>query len=322
MATTYTAQAATDKILYSESTAYDVFLAAVEDRTELISHPAVADLNAILGPNFWLGKTPGASYRVPIKMALPLMTSTAETTDVVAATTIDIGYTTATFSQYDLAYGVSDLVRQRDPTTGLYQVVPLASELAASAVKTGMSLLVALAGSASKTVGSSGSPLTWDDILVGRDEIVADMQSAQSEGNCISVLHPRQWALVRRDLGASSGARANRRELDTAQGGQGLGYQGTYDDIDVYTSTHVDEDAGDYTGMIAAPGAIGVGFIPPATPTMSEHRVLTLPIVAVEEVRDAADKSVKLNANMQIGVVILRTEGVIAVLSTGSAALS
>ena len=57
----------------------------------------------------------------------------------------------------------------------------------------------------------------------------------------------------------------------------------------------------------------------PAAAATSEIRVLDLsPVCAVEEVRNAADKSIQLNGQMTVGVSILRQELIRGVISTGA----
>lgn len=321
MATTYTSQAATDGLLpYSTVLALNGFLAAVEDTLALASHPAVVDCATLLAPGFWVGAPANATYKIPIDFAVTLMSSTAETTDVAAATTID--YPTQgsiSTSPYDLSYGVSDELRRRDPVNG-YQVVRIAGKMATAAQFTVTSLICALADSATTTVGTSGTPLTWDVCVDARDEIVAEALSSAEGARFALVLHPQQWRLIRQDLSSATGARAERRELDEAQMGRPVGYQGTYDDIDVYTCDRIAESGGDYSGLMMATGGVGRLFIPPAEPAASEFRVLDLsPVMAVEEVRNAADKSIQLNAQMTVGVAILRQTHIRRLLSTGAA---
>lgn len=321
MATTYTSQAVTDGLLpYSTVLALDGFLAAVEDSLALMSHPAVVDCATLLAPGFWRGAPTNASYKIPIDFTVPLMSSTAETTDVAGATTIDYP-TQASISTtaYDLAMGVSDELRRRDPVNG-YQVVRIAGKMASSAQYTVTSLICALADSATTTVGTTGTPLTWDAVVDGRDEIIAEALSSAEGARFACVLHPQQWRLIRQDLASATGARAERRELDAAQAGNPIGYQGTFDDIDVYTCDRIAESGGDYSGLMMASGGIGRLLIPPAEPAASEFRVLDLsPVCAVEEVRNGADKSIQLNAQMTVGVAILRQTHVRRILSTGAA---
>lgn len=321
MATTYTSQAVTDGLLpYSVVLAAVGFLSAVEDRLALSAHPAITDCATLLPPGFYVGAPTNASYKIPIDFAVPLMSSTAETTDVAGATTIDYP-TQASISTtaYDLALGVSDELRRRDPING-YQVVRLADKMAGSAQYTITSLLCALADSASSTVGTTGTPLTWDAVVDARDEIIAEALSSAEGARFVAILHPQQWRLIRQDLASATGARAERRELDAAQAAMPVGYQGTYDDIDVYTCDRVPESGGDYSGMITATGGLGRLLIPPAAPAVSEFRVLDLsPVCAIEEVRNAADKSIQLNAQMTVGVAILRQTHIRRILSTGAA---
>ena len=88
MAVTYTAQAATDGLLYSNKVATEMVLGALEDRTSLLGHSEIVMAEDLMGQNWHVGLTPGGTITFVIDMALPTMSSTAETTDMVAATTL------------------------------------------------------------------------------------------------------------------------------------------------------------------------------------------------------------------------------------------
>jgi hypothetical protein len=317
MAVTYTTQAATDGMLYSNKIATALILGAIEDGVILIGHPAITMADDVMGPNWHVGLTPGGTITFPIDMAAPDMTSSDETTDVVAPTTIDLTNVTMSTGLYDISYEVSNELRRRDQH-GRYQVVPIAQSITRSAGYTATKLVVALAPSATTTVGTTGTPLTWDVISDGAESIRASGKN-QAVGDIVCILHPAQWRQVKADLASTTGARAERREFDQFQAAVMTGYQGKIDNIEIWTCDKVTESTGDYSGLMFCTGGVGMAIVPPAEAFPGQEIVLDTPLVQVSASYDAANKSGKLIGDMTIGVAILRQALVREVLSTGNA---
>lgn len=318
MATTYTSDAVTAGLLPYSVELAPIVLGAIEDRTMLSG--LFVNVNNLFPASVPRGMPTNGVIRLTIDMPAPLMASTAETTDSPTATTIVPTKVDVSFGQYAIAFESSDQLRLRD-ATGVYQLPALAAKIVLSAQKTLTSLIAALAGSLTQSVGVSGDPPTWELVRQAADNNVVRGLSETGDIQ-IAILHPRQWALIRQDLASATGARAQRRDLDAAQMARQVGFQGLYDDIAVWTVDAVAESSGDYTGMVVAPAAIGWGFIPAAPASQSEIRVLDVGIATAEEVRDAANKSTKLNGHAMLGVAILRDDLGTAVVSTGSASLA
>jgi hypothetical protein len=307
MAVTYTSQASSDSMLYSTVLATAAMLAAIEDRTVIWAHPAIVNADEVMPPGWWVGATPGATFTIPVDMVLPVFSAVGETDDVSGATTIDLGTAkTFTTGSYDQSWGVSNELRRRDPN-GRYQVVRIASDIFRAANYTITSLIVALAGSASTTHGADGDPLVWDTIQEAADSIMAAGKS-EAGGTLVCVLHPLQWAAVKRDLAASGGARAERREFDQFQAAVSVGYQGMIDNIEIWTSDRVGVSSGTYSGIMFARGGVLVAIVPPAEPAPDQTVVLQTPVAQVTAAYDPDDKSVRLIGDMTCGVSILRQE--------------
>jgi hypothetical protein len=314
MAVTYTPQAATDGLLYSNKIAEGVILSAIEDGLSLLGHPAIVMADDVLPPGWHIGLTPGGTITLPIDMVTPLMASTAETTDMVSPTTIDLTSVTMSTGAYDLCFGVSNELRRRDQH-GRYQVVRIASDITRSAVLTITSLICALAPSASTTVGTTGTPLTWDVIVSAAADIRASGLN-QAAGPVVVILHPAQWKAVTEDLASVGGARAQRREFDAFQTSAMVGYQGMVDDIEVWTCDRITESGGDYGGLMFVRGGIGMAIVPPAEAAPDQTVILQSPLVQVSASYSFADKSVQLGGDMTVGVSILRQALIREILST------
>lgn len=318
MAITYTAQAATDGALLTNVVAHGVMLKALEDGLTLLNHPAIVMVEDINGPDWYVGLTPGGTITLLIDMVTPLFSSTAETTDVAAATTIDLTSVTMSTGEYDLVFGVSNELRRRDPIApgeSPYQLDRLVVRILRSAALTFTNALVGLAPSATTTVGTTGTPPVWDLISEAAGAImIASKGAAQS---VVCILHPKQWELVRRDLEASTGARAERREFDRFQDPAATGFQGQIGIIEVWTCDRVSESGGDYSGLMFAAGGVGAALVPPAEASADQTVAFDSPLCRVTEAYNPDDKSTRLIGEMTFGASILRQELVREILSTG-----
>lgn len=318
MAITYTAQAATDGALLTNKVAYNAMLMALEDGLSLLNHPSIVMAEDVNGPDWYVGLTPGGTLTILIDMVTPLFASTAETTDVAAATTIDLTSVTMSVGLYDLVFGTSDELRRRDPIgpgESPYQLDRLASRILRSANYTVTSAICALATSATTTVGTTGTPPVWDMISEAAGAIM--IASKGSASSVVVVLHPSQWELIRRDLEASTGVRAERREFDRLQDPAATGYQGTIGNIEIWTCDRVSVSTGDYSGLMWAAGGIGAAIVPPGTPSADQTVAFDSPLVRVTEAYNPDDKSTRMIGELSFGVSILRQELVREILSTG-----
>jgi hypothetical protein len=318
VAVTYTAQAATDGALLTNKVAYERMLVALEDGLSLLNHPAIVMAEDVNGPDWYVGLTPAGTLTILIDMVTPLFASTAETTDVAGATTIDLGAATMSVGEYDLVFGTSNELRRRDPIAegeSPYQLDRVAQRVLRSASLTVTNGIVALAPSASTTVGTTGTPPVWDMISEAAGAIMIASKGTAAAVVCI--LHPRQWELIRRDLEASDGARAERREFDRFQDPAATGYQGMIGIIEVWTCDRVSESGGDYSGLMFAAGGVGLAIVPPGTASADQTVAIDTPLCRVTEAYNPDDKSTRLIGELTFGASILRQELVREILSTG-----
>lgn len=318
MAVTYTAQAATDGALLTNVVAYGAMLKALEDGLSLLNHPAIVMAEDVNGPDWYVGLTPGGTLTLLIDMVTPLFSSTAETTDVAAATTIDLTSVTMSVGEYDLVFGTSNELRRRDPIAegeSPYQLDRLAQRILRSAQLTVTNGIVALAPSATTTVGTTGTPPVWDMISEAAGAIMIASKGLSQTVVCI--LHPKQWELIRRDLEASTGARAERREFDRLQDPAATGYQGTIGIIEVWTCDRVSETGGDYSGLMWAAGGIGLAIVPAGVASADQTVAFDSPLCRVTESYSPDDKSTRMIGELTFGASILRQELVREILSTG-----
>ena len=98
------------------------------------------------------------------------------------------------------------------------------------------------------------------------------------------------------------------------------GYVGTYDGIDFFSMAAVDEpDEGTYVGAMICQGAIGWLPCPQPPAAQSEIRVLDVGMMKAEEVRDSANKAIRVIGAATYGVAILQQALGVKILGTGQA---
>jgi hypothetical protein len=319
--TTNTVANSDGQLPYSTVLAQTV-LAAIEDRLSLRNSPALLNVRSLTDWEIPRGMQMSGTVRLPVRQPRPLMGATDEATAIASETTIDMDYVALGFADKDLTYGVTDTLRRAD-ATGEYQIEAIAAGCVESMEYTLTDMVCVLADSWSIEVGSSGSPATWDLVREGAQQNVM-RGKAEAGDTQVAILHPAQWAQIQDDFGSSDGARANRRELDISQAMRQSGYQGTYDNIDVWTCDRVPLDGSDYSGQAFAPGAVGYLEVEQAPLHQSDaDRVLIdIGVFRVELVRDASGKGYKITAIYTVGVGIIRPTLGCRILSTGKAILS
>jgi hypothetical protein len=102
------------------------------------------------------------------------------------------------------------------------------------------------------------------------------------------------------------------------------GYQGRYDNVDVYTCDRVPLDTADYSGMVIAPGCLGYMEVElaPLAPEDQARVKIDAGVFRVESIRQGASKAYTLTAIYTFGVGILEAKLGCRVLSTGKAILA
>lgn len=306
---------------YDDKLAGSLILPAVQDSLMLPAHPAILDLTQVWrGLAGVRGMTLAGTVTIPIDDIANVFGSTNEATSVAAAT--QINPTSASFgvTNYEMVYGSTDELRRRDET-GIYDIPLLTQRLIRGWMMTETNILLDLADSMTNIVGAATDPASWDLIREARDEV--EDNGENPEGNFLCTLHTNQWALIRADIESRGGAIQMRRNLDEAQMAGMGNYKGTYDNIDFYATSRVNVAAGVYSGMLAAPGALGYARIPQAAPTQSTIVVLSVgnangePIILVEEKRGWDDRETKVVGRATYGATVLKQALCARIRSTG-----
>lgn len=302
---------------YTDKLVETLILEAVQDTFMLPAHPAIIDVTEIARSlNAVRGLTLAGTINIQIDDAAQVWAGTNEGTAVSAPTQIDPTYVEMSVANYDVVYGSTDELRRRD-ATGLYNWPRISQRIVLGWMYTETDLLCDLADSMTNIVGATTDPCSWDLIREARDELTENGE--HPVGNFLTVLHTAQMALVKADIESRGGAVQMRRDLDEMQiAGRG-NYVGTYDGIDFFETSRINVAAGVYSGMMVAPGALGVLRIPQAEATVSQIRLLDIGggMITVEEVRDSDDKQTRWVGAATVGFSIIHQSKAVRIRSTG-----
>ena len=188
------------------------FLAAaieltLADRYWLWGHPALVFRGDIAGQGSSTVKVPQVGLGGADEMA-----AVAENAAVAVTNLTDASDTLAVARQ-SLARKMSDLARITDPSGGVVNVTALAGDLVMSAMGRFTTMLAALGGGFTSTVGSTGVNLSVDNWFTG----VLTLELANVPGPYISTLHSQQIGDLRTSLRSESNIPLQDRSVETVQ---------------------------------------------------------------------------------------------------------
>lgn len=226
------------------------FLLLLADRNALPAHPAIVAgyAGSVSGRGSAVLKVSHAGL-----MGYDLLVSGTDGSSV-ANTALTDGSSTITVTPWVKVYERSDLMAGlRGDLLGQDM---FALDAAVSASATQLSAVANLVDNFSTTVGSTGVNASFANFL----EAIALLEIAKVQGPYLGILHPRQWADIRADVATASGGaiQFNAGSQAVIDRMKGLGSQGVFCGVDVWTSAHVPTaNAGaDRAGGIFGAGAI------------------------------------------------------------------
>jgi len=225
------------------------------DRGALPNHPALISIPKLEG----LGSTSIQASSIALGGAT-LLVSTAEIS-AVTATTITNTAVNLTIAKYAKAHSASGLARVVD-STGTINLEKFALDAVAAASSTLLSVVALLMQSFATVKGSSGVNASFVNFL----DCITALEIAKVHGPLLGILHPQQWADIRADVAAASGGAIqwNQGSQGMIDAMKGIGAQGQFAGVDVYTTTHVLDDATDVWGGVFGRGAIVYGMASPS----------------------------------------------------------
>ena len=266
------------------------------DRGALPNHPALIAVPKLEG----LGSTSVQASSIELDGAL-LLVSTAEIT-AVSATTIANTAVNLTIAKYAKAHSASGLARLVD-STGTINLAKFALDAVASCSHTLLSIVAALMDNFATIKGASGVNASFQNFL----DCITALEIAKVRGPLLGILHPQQWADVRSDVAAASGGAIqwNQGSQAMIDAMKGIGAQGNFAGVDVFTSMHNLDDGTDVFGGIFGRGAIVYGMASPSAVDLTADMTILGGKIIFERERNALTDLTNYVTTCYMGVVEL-----------------
>lgn len=237
----------TDVLLAESQTALEV-LVLLADRNNFRNHPAIVNLGDANGSGSTIGQVSLVGLDGYDEMAAVSEVS------AVSNTALTTARQAVTVARQALRYEITDLLHSVD-NTGIYD----ASRLAISMVGSGMmrlcSLLANIQDDFTTIVGSSGVNMSVGDWYDAKIALIL----SNVNGPYASILHGQQFGDFLRDLRTEGGSTQWQPATAALQILKGGGSQGTFDGVDIFTSSKVPtaNSGADRAGSMFGRGAVG-----------------------------------------------------------------
>ena len=234
--------------LYSTEVLSGVWQLISADRNALPAHPALLKVPAPPG---------SVTVRVPeldfFGVAL-LVSQTNQETDV-ADTAVTDTASDIVLSRYSKRHDANSFAQALD-ANGLINPQQFAIDAMVSYASTIRDMHANLVDNFATTQGSTGVDASFANFL----DCITSLEVAEAVGPILAILHPVQWADIRKDLALNSGGAIQMNDGSQAviNAMKGLGAQGSLAGVDVFTTTSVPtaNAAADRAGGLFTRGAL------------------------------------------------------------------
>jgi len=265
------------------------------NRASLRGHPALINLGI-----FGAGRPGAGSLTSQFSLfGLDGYDTLAAVTEgsAVSETAITMALRTIAVARRGLRRSVTDQMRTVDPT-GTLNIPRFAIDGFISANVTLTKLIAAMMDGFATQVGSAGVDFDHDTFLEGKAALI----EAKVPGPYLCVIpetHFSRWMI---DLEGRSGVTQWRPATAEMQMLRGPGFQGTYDNVDIFTSDGCPTSGTDHVGGMFGLGAIGYAEMPVEYPE-SAFIVLNEGPIAVEEIRTGTQGTTDTVTHYHVGTV-------------------
>jgi hypothetical protein len=226
-------------------------LLVLGDRASLRGHPALINVGPLTG----LGAPGSGSLSGTMPLlgldGIQRMTDAAEATGL-SETAISSAKRTVTIAKKGLRHAVSDELAAVDPT-GSFNAVRLAQSIAMSASMTFTEEIASHAADFSTESGTSGAAFDHDMFMAAKQSL----NDAGVPGPYLAVLYDHHFSEWMIDLEGRGGLTQWQPAAAEMQVLKGRGFKGTYDGIEIYTSSLMPASGSDRVSMMFGVGAIG-----------------------------------------------------------------
>jgi hypothetical protein len=164
------------------------------------------------------------------------------------------------------------------------------------------------------SVSQAGS-LTVEDFIQAFQTLELAAAGKGAPGPYVALLHPEQWQDLQNDIrGEQNNALAFAPASFDAMSAKGPGYKGSYLGVDIYTSSHVGQSAGQHVGALWAPGAIGFATGKPAA-LVGAAESMDMGEVLIEMDRDATRALTSIVGHCYLGMGVIDSDRGVKLLS-------
>ena len=263
-----------ENILVAE-VASKIALLLLADRASMRNHPALINLGEDL-----VGSTSEQFTKYGLD-GYDLMSSVTEIQSI-SNSALTNAAVNCVPARYGLAYDFSDYMSTLDQT-GVINSPRLAMSIVGSANMTFTNNLAKLVDDFSVVVGSTGVVYTHDTFLAGQFKLLQQ----KVPGPYVRIMKPKMFTDWQADLETRGGVTQWRTSTEDMQMLRGLGFQGNYNNIEVFVSDQVQSANAnaDWCGGIFGRGAIGFKELRLKPAPASAFIILEAGAVRVEEVR-------------------------------------
>ena len=263
------------------------------DRASLRNHPALINLGGDL-----LGSTTEQINLLGLD-GTDLMSAIGETS-AVSNTALTDAQATITPAMQRLQYEMSDQARIHDPT-GAINPGRLALSMVGSAMMT-LTNLIAKEGDGFATAGTSGVAFSHDTFIAAKAALI----QALVPGPYLLVMKPKSFTDWSTDLESRGGLTQWRPAAAEMQNIRGNGFQGVYDNVEIFTSNQVQAVSSDWGNFMFGRGAIGFKEVAQGAPPRSQIVLLDVNgVIRVAEFRTESEGETAVVGHYYVGTTVI-----------------
>jgi hypothetical protein len=269
---------------------------ALADRGALPNHPALIEATGLEGRGSASIKASSVGLQ-----GYDLLASTAEGSSI-ANTALTDSSVNLTIGKYGKVYTASSLARIVEGT-GTLGLQAFALDAVMSAASTLLYIVAQLMDNFATVKGTSGANASFQNFL----DCITALEIAKVRGPLLSILHAQQWADIRSDVATASGGAIqwNGGSQVMIDAMKGIGWQGQFAGVDVYTTIHTLNDGTDVFGGMFGRGAIVYGWASPSAVDLTSDQVVLGGKILFERSRSALADTTSYATHIYAGVVEL-----------------
>lgn len=274
-------------LVAGEALANDFLMLLADRDSSLLAHPALFKAvapagvsNVIRVPHVGLGGKDLLAARTP--------------GSEVANSALTDGATDVTVAPYGKVYALDDLAGWM--VQGRLSTQMFAEDAALSVNQTLISLIANIGDGFAADEGSGD--LTWDVMRAAKTAL--GVGKADGSAGLMAILHPYQWGDLEADtMGLGVAPAVSLAQAINAPLGS---YKGNFMGIDIFTSSHVPLDTGNYKGCLLSKGAICVAMA--TYPTVISQNAITAGPMLFELDRRASFAETKMVTHALLGAAL------------------